>query len=77
MNMTKKYKATYAPSAEVVGMVLKYLADTDKSADGKKWLEVYIDNIVKMLLGLQGAKPDQFIICVHKMQQHYGPVADK
>lgn len=77
MNMLKDYKETYAPAAEVVGMALKHMADTDKSTDAKKWLEVYTDNITKMLFGLHGAKPDQFVTCVHKMQQHYGPISDK
>ena len=77
MNMQNSAKEVHQSSAEVVGMAVKYLADTEKTVEGREWRDGYIDNISKMLLGLQGAKPDQFINCVYKMQIHYKPLGDR
>ena len=41
------------------------------------WRDTYTDNIVKMLMTSQQTRPDQFITCVHRMQLHYAPIADK
>ena len=73
--MTHNYKAVYAAAGEVVGMALSYMSKQG-TAD-KEWLEMYMNNIVKMLLGLQQGRPDVFVACIHHMSLHHAPAADK
>ncbi|KAK7506702.1 hypothetical protein BaRGS_00002177 [Batillaria attramentaria] len=68
-SMTNNYKMIYAAAAEVVGMVLSYLADKEKETEGP--FHNYITSC------LDRVKPDNFIVCVHHMQRHYGPIADR
>ncbi len=66
----------YAPAAEVVGMALQYMTEKETSDNDKKWRDIYMKNIFKMLSSLQG-RNDQLIVVVHKMSQHYPPVIDE
>ena len=75
MNMTMHYRLVYAASAEVVGMALHFL-DTTATGD-QAWINTYMDNITKMLQGIQGSKPDQFLVCVHGMQKHFPRLVDR
>jgi DNA-dependent protein kinase catalytic subunit len=70
--MTNHYKIVYSASAEVVGLILKYLADKEWETEG-----FFHDDVTKTLLSIQKSKPDNFIICVHKMHKHYVPIADR
>ena len=67
--MTNNFKKVYAAAAEVVGMVLAYLAETEKETEGQ--FHNYIESC------LNKVKPDNFIVCVHCMQRHYTPIADR
>ena len=77
MNMQHYYKEVYQSSAEVVGMAVKFMTDNDKTVEARDWKDTYLNNISKMLFGLQSAKPDQFINCVYKMQSHYKLLASR
>ena len=70
--MSNHYKAVYSATAEVIGMSLKHLAEKDRETEGS-----IHDYVTKSLLNIQVAKPDNFIICVHKMHKHYPPIADR
>ena len=74
--MSNESKMVYAPAAEVVGMALHYMAEKETSETDKKWREIYMKNIFKMLSSSQ-VKNDQLIVVVHKMSQHYPPVIDE
>lgn len=67
--MTNKFKTIYAVAAEVVGMVLAYLAEKEKETEGP--FHTYIESC------LSKVKPDSFIVCVHHMHRHYPPIADR
>ena len=71
-NLMKQSKPVHTAAAEVLGMVLKYLSEKDKEIQG-----AYHDYIHKVLSSLQQGKPDQFINCVHRIQLHYPPMADR
>ena len=74
--MSSESKNVYAPAAEVVGMALQYMTEKETSDNDKKWRDIYMKNIFKMLSSLQG-RNDQLIVVVHKMSQHYPPVIDE
>jgi hypothetical protein len=76
MNMQNSYKVVYTSSAEVVGIALKYMTDTERDEDAE-WLTQYKDNVSHMLLSFHESKPDSFITCVHRMQQHYPAIVDR
>jgi len=69
--MTNHYKIVYSATAEVVGLILKYLADKERETEG------FFHDHVTETLSIQVSKPDNFIICVHKMHKHYVPIADR
>ena len=77
MNMQNPAKVVYTSSAEVVGITLKYLTDTERGSENTDWLTQYQENISNMLLSFQETKPDRFICCVHRMQLHYPAIADR
>ena len=77
MNMSNHYKTIYAASAEVVGMAIKVLSEKEKNEEAKEWRESFMTNIAKMLTPAQTGQPDLFITCVHRMQIHYPPIADR
>ncbi len=75
--MSSESKNVYAPAAEVVGMALQYMTEKETSDNDKKWRDIYMKNIFKMLSSLQAGRNDQLIVVVHKMSQHYPPVIDE
>ncbi|KAL3877683.1 hypothetical protein ACJMK2_035352, partial [Sinanodonta woodiana] len=70
--MGHKYKAVYAAAAEVVGMIFQYLAEKDKETDGS-----FHSHVNTMMTSLHQSKPDNFIVCVHRMMRHYPAIADR
>nr|QOY44576.1 DNA-dependent protein kinase catalytic subunit [Alvinella pompejana] len=75
-NMQHTSKAVYMSSAEVVGMALKHMTETEKEEDDKTWHKEFIDHISSLLIGFQSNKPDRFISCVYGMQLHFPTIAD-
>lgn len=69
VSMTNNARKIYAAAAEVVGMVLTYLAEKEKETEGP--FHDYIESC------LNRVKPDNFIVCVYNMQRHYPPVTDR
>uniref|UniRef100_UPI00398F68DD DNA-dependent protein kinase catalytic subunit isoform X2 n=1 Tax=Pristiophorus japonicus TaxID=55135 RepID=UPI00398F68DD len=65
-----RYKEVYAAAAEVLGLVLQYLAE--------KRMDVSIhDSVVKELQQLHDTKEDKFIVCLSKIVKHFPPFADR
>ncbi|XP_041045109.1 DNA-dependent protein kinase catalytic subunit isoform X2 [Carcharodon carcharias] len=65
-----RYKEVYAAAAEVLGLVLQYLAEEQ--------LDVAIhDLVVKELQQLHSTKEDKFIVCLSKIVKHFPPFADR
>ena len=75
--MKNHYKHIYSSAAEVIGMSLKHMVEHEKSGDAAEWRESYMEDVAKMMSGIQASKPAQFITCVYMMQSHYKDVADK
>ncbi|KAL9956083.1 hypothetical protein ACROYT_G037506 [Oculina patagonica] len=74
-NLTFKYKDVHAAAAEVIGLLMKQLADVQKIVDGPLH-----DMVSQKLLSLvNSAKPDpgKFISCVHRLQLNYPPIVDR
>ena len=71
-NMGSSHKTIFAPTAEVVGMIFHYLAEKEDERDGS--FHSYVSNLMTTL---HKAKPDNFIISVHRMQKHHPPIADR
>ncbi|XP_048384539.2 DNA-dependent protein kinase catalytic subunit [Stegostoma tigrinum] len=65
-----RYKEVYAAAAEVLGLVLQYLAE--KPMD----FAVH-DLVVKELQQLHNTKEDKFIVCLSKIAKHFPPFADR
>lgn len=76
LNMTNELKVVYAAAAEVIGMTLKLLSESDSDRD---WFSVYIDNLSSMLLRMidEKKKVGNFITCAHHIQLHYPPISDR
>ncbi|KAK6170524.1 hypothetical protein SNE40_018898 [Patella caerulea] len=67
-----KSKPVYTAASEVVGMILRYLAEKEKETDGE-----FHDYLVKQISSLQFTKPDNFIVCVNRLNHHYEAIADR
>lgn len=70
--MDHHYKSVYAASAEVVGMIFKYLSEKEKQTDGS-----FHDHVYSAMSSIHASKPDTFITDVHRMHRHYPPIADR
>ncbi|KAL8588517.1 hypothetical protein ACOMHN_043866 [Nucella lapillus] len=68
-SMTNNAKEIYASAAEVVGLVLSYLAEKERETEGA--FHTYIEST------LNKVKPDNFIVCVHHMHRHYPPIGKR
>ncbi|XP_036359180.1 DNA-dependent protein kinase catalytic subunit isoform X2 [Octopus sinensis] len=64
------HKIVYASTAEVLGLSLKYF-DQHKDSEFEKFMK-QIERVMKTL----EPKLGNFIVCLHKMQLHYQPVAE-
>nr|XP_006812077.1 PREDICTED: DNA-dependent protein kinase catalytic subunit-like [Saccoglossus kowalevskii] len=71
-NLSFKYKDVYAASAEVVGMVMKYMAEKEKVTDG-----TFHDNVFREISSSQSSRPEVFITCIYKVQLYYKPFTDR
>eukprot|EP00058_Branchiostoma_floridae_P019566 XP_002605056.1 hypothetical protein BRAFLDRAFT_85202 [Branchiostoma floridae] len=67
-----RYKDVYAAAAEVIGMIMKYMADVEKVTDGGFHMQVE-----RYLLPLQVNQQDVFLTCVHKIHLHFPPFTDR
>ncbi|XP_061175418.1 DNA-dependent protein kinase catalytic subunit-like [Saccostrea echinata] len=70
--MKNRYKAVYAATAEVVGMIFKYLADKERQTEG-----TFHDYVVNLMNSLQQSNPSNFLLCIHRMHLHYPPISDR
>lgn len=70
--MRNRYKAVYAATAEVVGMIFKHLAEKDRQTEG-----TFHDYVVNLMNSLQQSNPGNFLLCIHRMHLHYPPIADR
>ncbi|XP_070581112.1 DNA-dependent protein kinase catalytic subunit-like [Ptychodera flava] len=71
-NLSFKYKDVYAATGEVVGMVMKYMAEKEKVTEG-----TFHDAVQKELTVLHSSRPEVFITNVYKIQLHHAPFADR
>ncbi|XP_078611933.1 DNA-dependent protein kinase catalytic subunit-like isoform X3 [Branchiostoma floridae x Branchiostoma japonicum] len=67
-----RYKDVYAAAAEVIGMIMKYMADVEKVTDGG-----FHTQVERYLLPLQVNQQDVFLTCVHKIHLHFPPFTDR
>ncbi|XP_078072249.1 DNA-dependent protein kinase catalytic subunit isoform X3 [Mustelus asterias] len=65
-----RYKEVYAAAAEVLGLVLQFLAE-------KQMDVVILDLVAKELQQLHNTKEDKFIVCLSKIVKHFPPFADR
>jgi hypothetical protein len=80
--MNEAEKQVWSASAEVVGMALNFMLNVEKTEGSQKWCDAYIGNIHKMLTEMltkdkQSIKSGIFLSCIHGMQKHYAPVANR
>ncbi|XP_066480516.1 DNA-dependent protein kinase catalytic subunit [Tiliqua scincoides] len=67
-----RYKEIYAAAAEVLGLVLQYIAEKENIFEGP----VY-DLVIKQLQQHQNSKDDKFIVCLNKVTKSFPPLADR
>ena len=70
--MGHSQKTTYAPAAQVCGMIFQYLSEKEDEKEGT--FHTYVSNL---MTNLHQSRPDNFITCVHRMQKHYSPIAER
>ncbi|XP_077979786.1 DNA-dependent protein kinase catalytic subunit-like [Glandiceps talaboti] len=71
-NLAFKYKDVYAAAAEVVGMIMKYMADKEKVTEG-----TFHNVVEKEIAVLHASRPEVFITDIYKIQLHYPSFADR
>ncbi|XP_053571003.1 LOW QUALITY PROTEIN: DNA-dependent protein kinase catalytic subunit [Bombina bombina] len=68
-----RFKEVYIAAAEVLGLVLRYIAEKEKASDG-----AVFGYVVKELKRHQSTnKEDKFIMCLNKIVKNYPPFADR
>ncbi|XP_006170510.1 DNA-dependent protein kinase catalytic subunit [Tupaia chinensis] len=67
-----KYKEVYAAAAEVLGLVLRYVAERDNVLE-----ESVCELVVKQLRQHQHTMEDKFIMCLSKLARSFPPLADR
>ncbi|XP_053105021.1 DNA-dependent protein kinase catalytic subunit isoform X2 [Hemicordylus capensis] len=67
-----RYKEVYAAAAEVLGLVLQYIAEKENVFEGP----IY-DLVIKQLKEHQNTKEDKFIVCLNKVAKNFPPLADR
>ena len=70
--MNDRSKPAYCAAAEVVGMVLRHLAD-----DVTDVMTSLCDYVHTLLASRASGNTDAFLHCLHKLQIHYAPIVDK
>ncbi|XP_065898419.1 DNA-dependent protein kinase catalytic subunit-like isoform X2 [Dysidea avara] len=73
-NLKNKYKEIHASAAEVLGMVLNYIAEK-KHVDSSPIHNMISDKLVEMVSDARA--DDKFITCLHKLQQYYPQFTDR
>uniref|UniRef100_A0A674JBQ4 DNA-dependent protein kinase catalytic subunit n=1 Tax=Terrapene triunguis TaxID=2587831 RepID=A0A674JBQ4_9SAUR len=67
-----RYKEVYAAAAEVLGLILRYMAEKENIFEGP----VY-DCVIKQIKQHQSTKEDKFIVCLNKVAKNFPPLADR
>ncbi|XP_054840598.1 DNA-dependent protein kinase catalytic subunit [Eublepharis macularius] len=67
-----RYKEVYAAAAEVLGLVLQYMAEKESIFEGP----IY-DTIIKQLKQHQNTREDKFIVCLNKLAKNFPPLVDR
>ncbi|KAK1173766.1 DNA-dependent protein kinase catalytic subunit [Acipenser oxyrinchus oxyrinchus] len=67
-----RFKDIYAAAAEVIGLVMQYLAKNEKQLEGP-----IFDFTVKELKHLQNTKEDKFVECLSKVVKNFPPLVDR
>ncbi|XP_069477126.1 DNA-dependent protein kinase catalytic subunit [Ambystoma mexicanum] len=67
-----RYTDVYVAAAEVLGLVLRYVAEKDKVIEGP-----IFDLVAKELKKHQSTKEDKFIMCLNKVAKNFPPLADR
>ncbi|KAJ6662088.1 hypothetical protein lerEdw1_012553 [Lerista edwardsae] len=67
-----QFKEIYAAAAEVLGLVLQYVAQKENIFEGP----IY-DLVIKQLQQHQNSKEDKFIVCLNKVTKNFPPLADR
>ncbi|XP_007947257.1 DNA-dependent protein kinase catalytic subunit [Orycteropus afer afer] len=67
-----KHKEVYAAAAELLGLILQYVAEKENVLE-----ELVSELVVKQLKQHQNTMEDKFIVCLSKAAQHYPPLADR
>ncbi|XP_063961376.1 DNA-dependent protein kinase catalytic subunit-like [Lytechinus pictus] len=73
-NIDNKYKAVHGAAAEVIGMAMKQMAETDQIADGHLH-EVTYKQLHQLQVG--SGKEVIFITCLHKIHLNYPVFTDR
>ncbi|XP_071960307.1 DNA-dependent protein kinase catalytic subunit-like [Antedon mediterranea] len=71
-NLSCKYKQVHAPTAEVIGMIMKRMKDEDRLVDG-----MIHRNTEKELTALHSTRKEIFITCMDKICLHFPYFADR
>ncbi|KAM3927958.1 DNA-dependent protein kinase catalytic subunit [Leptodactylus fuscus] len=68
-----RFKDIYAASSEVLGLVLRYIAEKEKDIEGPVF--AYVEKNLKSLYSSN--KEDKFIMCLNKIVKHFPLFADR
>ncbi|MBN3311515.1 PRKDC kinase, partial [Atractosteus spatula] len=67
-----RYKDIHAAAAEVIGLVMQYMAEKEKQSEGP-----IFDFTAHHLKKLQNEKEDKFVVCLSKVVKHFPPFMDR
>ncbi|XP_039189656.1 DNA-dependent protein kinase catalytic subunit isoform X1 [Crotalus tigris] len=67
-----RYKEVYAAAAEVLGLILQYIAEKENIFEGP----IY-DMVIKQLKLHQNTRDDKFIVCLNKITKSFPHLADR
>ncbi|ETE68703.1 DNA-dependent protein kinase catalytic subunit, partial [Ophiophagus hannah] len=67
-----RYREVYVAAAEVLGLILQYIAEKENTFEGP----IY-DMVIKQLMLHQNTREDKFIVCLNKITKNFPPLADR
>uniref|UniRef100_A0A8C6YCR5 DNA-dependent protein kinase catalytic subunit n=1 Tax=Naja naja TaxID=35670 RepID=A0A8C6YCR5_NAJNA len=67
-----RYREVYVAAAEVLGLILQYIAEKENTFEGP----IY-DMVIKQLKLHQNTRDDKFIVCLNKITKNFPPLADR
>uniref|UniRef100_A0A670Y1A7 DNA-dependent protein kinase catalytic subunit n=1 Tax=Pseudonaja textilis TaxID=8673 RepID=A0A670Y1A7_PSETE len=67
-----RYKEVYVAAAEVLGLILQYIAEKENTFEGP----IY-DMVIKQLKLHQNTRDDKFIVCLNQITKNFPPLADR